>query len=584
MRDASKRVRFVAAISDSWLGRYGRSFSFWGLVVGSLFFAASLTPSLLPRPHVVQGVLAGLATALGYGVGIGLVWLWQYLELPQVGERLDRFSRYASVVAAALIAVVVLWRNSLWQNSIRELMAMEPVASTHPVRVGLIALLTAVALVTTARGLRYCWQHVHRQVSRLVPRRVSYVLSTVVVVILVLLVANHIIARQALNLADAIFREIDERSDHEIPQPTDPAASGSKESLIAWDSIGLQGKNFVVCGPSVQDIRDFWGREAKAPLRVYVGQRSRESMRERAQLALEELKRVDGFERSVLVVATPTGTGWLDPGAVDTIEYLHAGDTAIVSMQYSYLPSWITILIDPDRSRHSAQILFDEIYNYWTRLPRDRRPRLYLHGLSLGALGSEVSTDMFTIFTDPIQGGLFSGPPFPSTDWMQLTRARNPQSPMWLPTFRDGSMLRFTGRDSCLDAQGNHWGPMRFVYIQHASDPMCFFSGDLLYRQPDWLRGQRGPDVSPALKWFPIMTFLQVGFDLPMATSVPVGYGHNYAPSSYLDAWIAVTEPSDWTKADTERLRALLKQNSGNHAPFSATGRPNADEPNTDAH
>ncbi len=388
-------------------------------------------------------------------------------------------------------------------------------------------------------------------------------LSTVVVVILVFLVANHIIARQALNLADAIFREIDERSDQEIPQPTDAAASGSNESVIPWDSIGLQGKNFIVRGPTERDISEFWGREAKAPLRVYVGIRTRESMRERAQLALEELKRVGGFERSVLVVATPTGTGWLDPGAVDTIEYLHAGDTAIVSMQYSYLPSWITILIDPDRSRQSAQILFDVVYSYWTQLPHDRRPRLYLHGLSLGALGSEVSTDMFTIFSDPIQGGVFGGPPFPSTNWVQLTRARNPQSPMWLPTFRDGSLLRFTGRESCLDAQGDHWGPMRFVYIQHASDPMCFFSGDLLYRRPDWLRGERGPDVSAHLKWFPIVTFLQVGFDLPRATSVPLGYGHNYAPSSYLDAWIAVTHPSGWTAAQRQRLKSLLEKKSG---------------------
>jgi hypothetical protein len=119
-------------------------------------------------------------------------------------------------------------------------------------------------------------------------------------------------------------------------------------------------------------------------------------MEQRAELALEELKRVGGFSRSVLVVATPTGTGWLDPGAVDTVEYLHAGDTAIVSMQYSHLPSWITILIDPQRSRHAARALFDEIYGHWRTLPRDSRPKLYLHGLSLGSLGSEASADLFT--------------------------------------------------------------------------------------------------------------------------------------------------------------------------------------------
>ncbi len=570
MRETSRSVRFVGAVTNSWLGRYGQTFSFWGLVVGTLFFSASLTPSLLPRPHFVQGVLAGFAAAVGYGVGISVIWLWQYLELPQANGRLDRYSRYASVAVAAMIAVVFLWRNSVWQNSIRELMDMEPVATTHPVRVGLIAVLMAVALVASARGLRYGWQVVHRRVSRFVPRRVSYVLSTVVVVILVILVANHIIARQALNLADAIFREVDERSDYEIPQPTSPNASGSEASLIPWDSIGLQGKNFVVHGPTEREIGDFLGRQAKAPLRVYVGVRSRETMQERAQLALEELKRVGGFERSVLVVATPTGTGWLDPGAVDTIEYVHGGDTAIVSMQYSYLPSWITILIDPERSRNSAQYLFNEIYNYWTRLPHERRPKLYLHGLSLGSLGSEASTDMFTIFADPIQGGLWSGPPFPSTDWIQLTRARNPGSPMWLPTFRDGSLVRFTGRESCLQAQGDRWGPMRVVYVQHASDPMVFFSSSLLYSRPEWLQGQRGPDVSPYLNWCPIVTFLQVGFDLPMATSVPTGYGHNYAPSTYLDAWIAVTNPPQWTADDTRRLKELFEQQTGNHAPFAA--------------
>jgi uncharacterized membrane protein len=100
---------------------------------------------------------------------------------------------------------------------------------------------------------------------------------------------------------------------------------------------------------------------------------------------------------------------------------------------------------------------------------------------------------------------------------------------------------------------------MRFVYIQYASDPMIFFSPDLLYRSPNWLVGRRGPDVSRYLRWFPIVTFLQTAFDLPMATSVPVGYGHNYSARSYIDAWLAVTEPEDWNESDTERLKEVFK-------------------------
>ena len=178
----------------------------------------------------------------------------------------------------------------------------------------------------------------------------------ILVAVIVLLVVNHMLARMALNVADAIFLQIDKVVDDEIAQPSDVLAAGSPQSLVDWDSIGQQGKTFITGGPTQEQISQFWGREALRPLRVYVGLRSEESVEERARLALGELIRVGGFERSVLVVATPTGTGWLDPGAVDTVEYVHRGDTAIVAMQYSYLPSWITILVDPHRSRDAAEV------------------------------------------------------------------------------------------------------------------------------------------------------------------------------------------------------------------------------------
>src|SRR5262249_8209480 len=154
----------------------------------------------------------------------------------------------------------------------------------------------------------------------------------------------------------------------------------------------------------------------------------------------------------------------------------------------------------------------------------------------------------------------FSGPPFPSTTWQQLTRDRNPGTPSWLPRFRDGSIVRFTARRNALNEQGNRWGPIRFVYIQHASDPMTFFSTGLLFREPDWLYGPRGPDVSRDLRWYPIITFLQVGFDLTMATNVPLGVGHSFDAGSYIDAWVAVTDPPNWSSEDTRRLKEMVNR------------------------
>jgi uncharacterized membrane protein len=481
--------------------------------------------------------------------------LWLYLELPQPSAKLERISKRLSTFGVALIAGLSLWRATIWQNSIRVLMEMEPLESAYPWRVALIAILFAALLIAGARILGKSCGYVAGKLNRVLPRRVSYVLSAIVVGSIVLMVVNGILARSALNAADAVFLRLDKFIDEGIDQPTEATASGSAESLIPWDSIGRRGKDFIVTGPGKGELSRFSGKEAVRPLRVYVGLRSKETAQERAKLALAELKRVGAFDRSLLVVATPTGTGWLDPGAVDTLEYLHRGDTAIVGIQYSYLPSWITILVDPNRSRDAAQILFDEVYGYWKTLPKESRPKLYLHGLSLGSLGSEVSADLFTLFEEPIHGALWSGPPFPSTVWSKLTHDRNPDSPAWLPKFRDGAMLRFTGQENAVDKHGKHWGPMRFVYVQYASDPMIFFAPELLFHKPDWLVGERGPDVSPYLKWYPIVAFLQIAFDLPMATSVPIGYGHNYAPANYIDAWIAVTQPGQWGASDTERLK-----------------------------
>ena len=532
-----------------------------GLVLAGIFFALSLTPSLLPRIYIVQGLLGGIALAVGYGIGVFLDWLWQYMEVPRPNKKIQRLLSWLSLGGAFIFAIVFLRRATIWQNSVRQLMEMDKAASAYPVTVTLIAIVFGLMLVFAGRVIGWCFRQVDRRINRFLPRRVSYVLTTFIVGYLLILMVNGVLARNLLKAADAMFLQIDKVIDEEFSQPTNPLASGSDQSLIPWKTIGRKGQEFVVAEPNKAQISEFTGVAALEPLRVYVGVRTKDTPEERAEIAFQELLRVGGFERSVLIVATPTGTGWLDPGAVHTLEYLHGGDTAIVATQYSYLPSWLTIMVDPNRSVVAAQTLFDRVYEHWRTLPKNDRPKLYLQGLSLGALGSEKCTDLFTLIQDPIHGALWSGPPFPSTVWKQVSKDRNPDSTIWLPTFRDGKMMRFTGQKNSLE-EGKPWGPMRFVYVQYASDPMSFFSPDLLFQRPAWLNGQRGPDVSPYLDWYPVVTFLQVGCDLPMATSVPVGYGHNISPSNYIDGWIAVTDPKGWDAEKIGRLKNLFMQKS----------------------
>jgi len=220
--------------------------------------------------------------------------------------------------------------------------------------------------------------------------------------------------------------------------------------------------------------------------------------------------------------------------------------------------------VEPGYGADAARALFKEIYGYWTTLRKDARPRLYLHGLSLGAMNSERSFDLFEVLDDPPDGALWSGPPFSSSVWRSLTDRRNPGSPAWLPRFRDGSFVRFMNQhgeyaDQTLEPRAG-WGPMRVVYLQYASDPVTFYDYRSLYREPDWMLPPRGPDVSPQLRWYPAVTFLQLTLDMFMATTAPIGYGHVFAPAHYIDAWIAVTDVRNWSPEEIKRLKQYLSK------------------------
>ena len=145
-----------------------------------------------------------------------------------------------------------------------------------------------------------------------------------------------------------------------------------------------------------------------------------------------------------------------------------------------------------------------------------------------------------------------------------MTRRRAPGTPSWLPRFGNGSVVRFTAQKNALDLPGAQWGAMRIVYLQYASDPVTFFDPLSFYRAPSWMAQPRGPDVSPALRWYPVVTFLQLLLDIATATTTPMGYGHVYAPQHYVDAWIAVTDVQGWDAADIERL--LQQDNPQNPA------------------
>jgi uncharacterized membrane protein len=300
------------------------------------------------------------------------------------------------------------------------------------------------------------------------------------------------------------------------------------------------------------------GGSAIPPVRAYAGLDSAATVEGRARLAVDDLERAGGFRRSVLVVATTTGSGWIDPASPDTLEYMTGGDSAFVTIQYSYLPSWMSYLVDQDRARDAGRELFDAVYARWSVLPPDDRPRLYVYGESLGSFGAEAPFSGEYDLRNRTSGTLLTGPPAFSALYREFVDGREPGSTEISPIYRDGRTVRFKS-DPAAPPQPVDvpWSGPRVLYLLHPSDPVVKWSTELVLARPDWLAEPRGRDVVGAVHWIPFVTFWQITADLPFALDVPQGHGHVYA-REYVDGWATVLQPPGWDAARLERLRGMI--------------------------
>ncbi len=250
--------------------------------------------------------MSGFSLSVGYGIGIRLVLFWHYLELPQSGSKFQRIAKRVTTIAVVSNVAYFMWHATVWQNSIRLLMEMDPLESAYSWPVAIIAVLVGIMWLAFFRAIRKGYFYIDNKLSKILPRRVSLVLSLVVICSLLFFIINGILAKQDLNLADSIFLRLDRITDEGIQQPTHALASGSDESLIAWGSIGRQGKEFIVHGPTQEQLEEFTDANPLRPLRVYVVLNSRTITPERSKLALEELSRGDPCDLCIFCMpATP---------------------------------------------------------------------------------------------------------------------------------------------------------------------------------------------------------------------------------------------------------------------------------------
>ena len=539
---------------DWWI----RHYTYFGTAVGLVFIWLSMTPSLLPRGPLFQGLVSGAAGALGYGFGVFGVWLVRYLRSKETSPSAPRWAWFVLVGLGLVGQVLAVVYFHVWQDDVRDFMGVPRLDFwDHPLT-GVLSIVFLFGFVEIGQLVGRLVRYLIRQLDHVAPPRVSAVIVVTLLLVLSIALLNGIVVRGAMSSLNNTFESVNDEEDPDNPAPTTPLRSGGPQSFDSWSSLGHQGRVFVSGGPSVEELTKFNGAPAIEPIRAYAGLNSATSIKATAALAAQELLRTGGLNRKVVAVANTTGTGWINEAEASALEYMYNGDTAIVSMQYSFLPSWLSFLVDRENARQSSQALFEAVDALVRGMPENVRPKLVVFGESLGSFGGEAPFLSLNNLIARTDGALFSGPTFNNTIWTNLTASRDPGSPEWLPIYDEGANVRFAATAADLNRPAQPWGTPRVVYLQHASDPIAWFSPDLLFSKPDWLKEPRGSDVSPRMEWIPVVTFLQVSADMAVAVDVPDGHGHVYV-RDVANSWAAIMQPPGWTSAKTDALRLLLR-------------------------
>jgi uncharacterized membrane protein len=512
------------------------------LALATVGAVLALTPGLLPRDGIVQGLVSGVAAAVGYALGAALARL-----VRRWGVRPRRWVRLLVLVAAPVTWVLAVVLAVGWQRRAAALIGAPPPTTASfllavPVAVVVAVVVTAV-VIAVGRGLRGLVAVLRR---RRVPRAVA-VAGVVLTVVLVVGAAGG----AAVGATERAFRARNDEAGPGAP-PVAATRSGSPASLVPWATLGRDGRRFVSGERPPGQLAAASGHVPRDPVRVYVGLESAPDPRARATLAVAELDRAGAFDRGVLVLATPTAAGAVDPQVPDTLELVRGGDSAVAAVQYATVPSVLDHVLGGSGGVDSTRALLDAVRARLATRPPERRPRLLVYGQSLGALGSQDAFASLDDVTARVDGALWAGPPHASDLWAGLVARRDPGSPQVLPVVDGGRTVRFGGRPEDLGA-----ARARVLYLQHASDPVVWWSPDLVWRRPPWLAEPRGADVPPDTRWLPLVTAWQTLVDLARAQSVPPDHGHRY-DALLVDGWAAVAAPPGWTRADTARARQVF--------------------------
>lgn len=328
--------------------------------------------------------------------------------------------------------------------------------------------------------------------------------------------------------------------------PSVPEVTGSPESGVDWMKVTREGARWLGMTLQPEGIASIMGVEsAKQPIRVYASLDMTDDDEERARMLLAEIDRTHALERKAFALFSPTGSGYVNYVATETFEYLMLGDCASAAIQYSVLPSALSLTRVPTGTAQTEMVV-KGIAERLMAMPKSKRPKVFLFGESLG---SQVSEEMFRgmgvlgLDGTGIDAALWIGTPA-ATVWRdELWGTRTIAEP---PQVGPGATYLPRGLSDWRALPASELDKVRYLLLQNGDDPIPKFGSQLAWRRPDWL----GPDHtrphgSPhGTRWLPGMTLLTTFFDMQNALVPTPGIfaegGHDYRdvlPQALRQTW-----------------------------------------------
>ena len=513
--------------------------SFLGVIAALAMYAVSVAPSLMARSWAWHAVASGVLVSCGYVAGVVIQNVGARV-IAMTGLTIHASEPVEIGFRACVAALFAIWWLYAVIQSYRRAHVAARLVNMPGETFGEYLLGTAGAtviawcLIAIVAGMNRVGHMLIGALGGYMPHPAAVIVGVAILAAIVFFLTSNVILRGGIGFFRHRAEQMNMRTARGIFKPFVPERSASPASPVTWESVGGQGRVFLGRGPSRLDIAQVCGGEAMEPIRVYSGMPTGGAgIEQAAATVVAELRRTGAFDRAVILIAASTGSGWVDEWQVQPLEFLTRGNCATASLQYSYVPSALNWLTGLEPAQEASAALFRAVRAELDTMDEADRPALFVCGESLGAFASQSVFSSVEDALSQVDGALWVGTPAFTPMHTELTSARHRGSPEVAPVVYNGRRVRFVNEPSDLrtDLYGRElgpWGFPRFVYAQHASDPVVWWNRKLLWTQPDWLRERAGRDVSPFVEFTRFVTFIQVLADLPVAGTAPGGHGHTY--------------------------------------------------------